>query len=284
MGNTTPCSVCPGSRRLSYRPISSDEETISATGAWVEKSLNKAKHAERLRIKEEVLDELLALRQMDEEIGSQTDYGSYSPPQLPTLEWDDAREVRKTCRIVDAIPDTDEQELSGGSEPPFDDELLQRRVVFSSIDHSLKDMEDLEDFSESTALAKDYITQVVEQDFEENSRMGCESLILNYDTDPTGPENTDGTPEFDTVLDKWGFDDSDDDQLFQQASPKSRRRSNLTLAELRTSRNRLLQDDEQHEEDVGTWSEQHEELGTWGLQEMKVISTSERMSPRSIVL
>jgi len=273
MGNSG-CTMCPGSRRLSYRPLLSDEEKISATAAWVEESLNKAKHAERLRIKEEVLDELLAMRQMDDDMGTETNYGHYTPPKLPPLEWNNAREVRRTCRIVHDIPTTDEQEMSAGSEPEFDNELLERRVMVSSIDHSLQDMEDLEDFSESAVMATDYITKVVEQDFDENTTMGCESVILNYDADPSRHENTDGTPELDNILDKWGLNDSDDCQLFQQASPKCRDRAHLTIAELRTSRDLMLQDGKQHENELGTCSEQHqEELGTCREQHLQELGS-----------
>jgi len=222
MGNSG-CNMCPGSRGLSYIPIESDNETM---GAWAQDRLSRTEHSARLRIKEEVLDELLAILAEDKEI--QENYGHYSPPELSTLERNNVDTIT-TRRHAHGIPGTDVHGVSGGAEHTFDSELLERHATVSSMDYRGQHSANGSEFS------------------------GSNCTIVDHDDDrPTG-ENKDGTTEFfDNLLGHVGLNECDinESEIFQHASSKQRGRSCLTIAELRTRRNRMLKDEYPREENL----------------------------------
>lgn len=240
MGNSG-CNVCPDTRRLSYLALDSDDDTIGEE-AWLEERLSNADKSVRNMIKDEALGQLLAKK-----------HGKthYLPPNLECPRSPDTWQNRRTSRDVHGITSTDEQPM--GASSPID-ELFERRVTISSMDESLQKIPDLSDCSQSPPMARDFIYQAVKLDRDANNNsqvLGCKNLILNYADGPhTTRSEKESTPEFyDSVLDKYGFDDSDSDEngIFQETNANRRTRSCITIDEMRSSRDRLLQEQDQYE-------------------------------------
>jgi len=263
MGNTG-CNMCPNLGGTSYYPLESDDETIGGTEAWIQERLNKTTHKARLRIQEEVLDKLLAIRHLAEDNETLADEGNYIPPELNTFQANNAEDEKRTRRDIDCIPSTDEQAMSVVSESPFEDERLKRVMRVYSTDEIEQNTADLNHRSNSL-MAGDSISQIMKEDLDENNRLGSESPILNRDTNLQIQREY--HPELgNNVLDKWGFENSasDDSDMFEEPSLKQRDRLCLNMADMRSSRNIMLQaqhliepstsasdqDEHQHEEDL----------------------------------
>jgi len=209
--------MCPGSRSLSYSSIESDTETIDSKGAWVQDHLRRS--SARLRIKEEVFDELLSILGEDKE--TQTNYGSYTPPKLTVIESSNS-DIKRACQYLDATPFTGEQVICGEAQRTFENDLLERHVVVCSMDYGVQKTASGNDFS------------------------ATDSPTLSYDDDELACVNKEGIPEeYKNVVGTWGpvMNGSNDFKIFQQASPRQSERTCLTIGEMKTSRHKMLQDE-----------------------------------------